>query len=246
MRVTPKTWLSLTALVAGAALQTGCVDNQLSLVISRFSALTTETSCAAAPEGDVNLNNGILDVGLVAEGYGGYVAGPIVMNRLLATGTTSTLETNAIQLTGVEVELRPSENLAAAIPKNSRKFFVPAAGGLIPPGGSAGLVVEVVPTQLALAIGNSVATGAVPERIIVRMHPVGKHAGVDIDGGAVDFPLEVCKYCLSPPPAACPTGGIPMDQIKLGGCYPAQDQAVTCCRSQVTLCGADVPVKQGD
>ncbi len=249
MRSTPgptprvkSTLLPLTAFLVAAGLQTACVDNQLSLVISNFAALTTEGACAASPTAMVNLNNGILDVGIVSEGYGGYVAGPIVTNRLLANGTTTTLETNAIQLTGVEVELRPSPNLSAAIPNSSRKFFVPAAGGLLKPGASSGLVVEVVPTQLALQLANSVQAGAVPERLIVRIRPVGKHAGVDIDGGPVDFPLEVCKYCLSQPPVACPSGGLPMDQIKLGGCYPAQDQSVTCCRQQVTLCGADVPV----
>ena len=242
MRVAPDSIRSMF-LVALTTLSVGCVDNQLSFVIARFAALDPDSNCVADPGTQTNLNIGTLDVGITAEGYAGYMAAPIVENRLLNKASTITVETNNIQLTGVDVELQPSAGLAGAIPKSQRQFFVPAAGGfLAPAGGSAGIVVEVIPKQLALALSAVIQQGAAPERLVARIRPVGKHAGQNIDGGYSSLPIDICKFCLTPPPSPCPADGVLEKNLLLGSCYPAQDQKVTCCRQDTTLCGADVPV----
>ncbi len=242
MRLRSSLLLLLTTTVLGG---TACVDNQLSLVISRFVLVNEDSNCTALASQSILLNQGVLDVGITEQGYPGYIAAPVVENRLLATGTTASVETNTIQLTGVEVELKPAAGLAPLIASVSRKFFVPAAGGfLAPAGGTASLLVEVIPRALAVQLAGQLQPGALPERVIASVRPVGKHAGVDIDGGPIDLPIDVCKYCLTPAPTSCPAGGVPMNEYKVGSCNPSQDANVTCCTNMSgdTVCGPDVPV----
>jgi hypothetical protein len=252
-------WLPapLLGVVLGVVLGAGCVDDTLSLSINGFQAITEMNMCLPTATSTFTLAQGTLDVGMVqvgaAAGFRGYLIAPTVVNNLVERATTSTTETDAIDITGFDVELRPANDdavLQAALPASQRAYFVPVAGGRIFPGGGTGvtsqatILFEVIPVQVALAMSSHVQAGnppGAPRPLLVHMRPVGNRAGLRINGGWVDFPLTICKFCLSNPPEACPTGGFPAKSISIG-CFPWQDMSTTCCISgNFLLCGARVP-----
>ena len=235
----------------------GCVDDDLSLTIVNF-AVFTPGMCTIAPGGSVFQSGGQLDVGIASlgapQGYHGYIAAPIVQNNLIERATATTAETDAVDLTGFDIELVPpasDSEVAGAInslPLANRKFFYAVAGGRIPPGGMSQVAVgvEVINTDVARVLAKAVTTtgsrGGPP--LIVHMRPVGERAGLRLNGGYTDFPVNICKFCLTPAPQPCPTAGIPAAEFQAGGCFPEMDQSVSCCTdaaSSSLLCGAQAP-----
>lgn len=229
----------------------GCVQDDLTVTILHFVPDDPASQCVVQVASTTTLTEGILDVGIVAStGAPGYTVFPVVKNNLpvtMTTGTTPQVERNAITVTGANVELKPDPSLAGAIPANQRKFFVAAGAGRVDPQGSVVFGVEALPRPLALALANAVpdGVGSTIPKVTASVSPVADHSGDTIVGSAIDFPIQICKFCLSGTPAACPAGGFDAAQVKAGGCFEAQDQNVTCCTGSQgqLLCGSDVPVK---
>jgi hypothetical protein len=229
----------------------GCVQDDLTLSLVHFVPDDPMSNCVVQVSSTTTQTQGLLDVGIVAStGAPGYTVFPVVKNNLnptMTTGTTAQVERNSVTVTGANVELKPDASLASAIPANQRKFFVAAGAGRLDPQGTAVFGIEAIPRPVALELANVVQTGvgnAIP-RVTASISPVGDRSGDTIVGAAVDFPIEICKFCLSGTPAACPAGGFPMADVKTGGCLQAQDLNITCCtgaQSQL-LCGSDVPIK---
>jgi len=242
--------LLLPALLAGLAGLAGCTDDDIGLVIEKIVGVETP-DCVADPGSNIIRTRGTLDVGLVQAGtLRGYTLTPVVKNNLLVpVGTGTTLETNTITVTGFDVELNASPNddaLNAALAGVQSKFYVPSAAGRLPPGGvsSVAALVEVIPRDIANVMGLAITTQGLRSvgPLLVHVRPVGQRASLKLNGGFIDFPVDVCKFCLTPVPAPCPATGFPADQIQAGGCFPQQDSAVTCCTSGSTLlCGGAVP-----
>jgi hypothetical protein len=235
--------LHLAALVAAA----GCVGNDQSLTIERFVPLDP-TACTASPTSTDIQSQGLLDVGLVSSlGSPGYMVFPVVENHLPASANVATdVEHHGIIVTGVNVELVPDATLAGVIPVAQRKFFAPAGVGRVEPLGEVAFGVEIIPRPMAISIAKATATGvgnSLP-LVIAKMSPVGDYSGTTIIGAAVSFPVQICSFCLSGTPAACPPGGFAMADVKDGSCFPAEDLSITCCvDQQVLLCGPAVPMK---
>jgi len=247
----------LPALLLGVSFGTGCVDDTLSLSINGFQAITETNMCVATTTPTVGLAEGTLDVGMVqagaSAGFKGYIVAPTVVNNLVERATAATTETDAIDITGFDVELQPAADdmvLQTALPASQRAYFVPVAGGRIFPGGNSAasshavIVFEVIPVQVALAMSARVQAGnppGAPRPLIVHMRPVGNRAGLRINGGFVDLPITICKFCLSNPPDMCPTGGFNPKSVAIS-CFPWQDSPSTCCTSgNFLLCGSQVP-----
>jgi hypothetical protein len=224
----------------------GCVDDQ-SLQIVRFVEPDPLMNCEALPTSMFNRTSGLLDVGIVAAGgFAGYVAAPLVQNNLPAKTVQNQIDNNTITVTGANIDLSVSPSLAGALPASQRSFSMSAAAGTLAATGQATFFAELVPRQVALLLAPSVPTG-VPNTqfpvVTAHVRPVGDRAGTTIMGPEVSFPVEICKFCLTPQPAPCPSGGIPVNQVQKGGCLPEQDEPVTCCTnsSGALLCGSQVP-----
>ena len=233
--------------VAIAGLLLGCHEDQ-ALVITRFVAVTS-ADCVASSLSP-GLSRGTLDVGLVAAaGEGGYEAAPVFQNNFVDHSANDVSATDSIQTTGVNVELEPAPELAEALPNADRRFFVPGSAGLLLPGGtkdelgsSSPMIVELIPASVATKLAQVVQVGGGRPVVIAHVKPVGRHEDETLTGLAADFPIEICKFCLSAAPQACPKAGFASATIQKGGCFPHQDVQVTCCNaSNGLLCGSAVP-----
>jgi hypothetical protein len=228
----------------------GCVQDE-TISIEHFVPDDPTQNCMVQVSSTTTQTEGLLDVGIVASTADpGYTVFPVVKNNLnpsMSTGTTAQVERNAVTVTGANVELKPDASLAAAIPTNQRKFFVAAAAGRVDPMGSVVFGIEAIPRPVALELANVVMSGvgSVMPKVTASISPVGDRAGDTIVGKAQDFPIAICKFCLSGPPAACPAGGFTAADVKVGGCLQAQDLPITCClgAQQQLVCGSDVPMK---
>ncbi len=237
----------LLALSMGAV---GCTDDDIALVIKHLAAVKLP-DCTADPAGEFAQSRGILDVGMSQFALRGYTIAPVVTNNLLVpAGAGTTPETNTVTLTGFDVQLIAAPNdveAQQALAQVPSEFFVPLTGGRIPPGGASSVAVflEVVPRDVARALGTTIANTGVRSvgPLMAHFRPVGQRAGAKINGGYTDFPIDVCKFCLSPPPTTCPTGGFDPVTVATGGCFLQQDASITCCTMGGGLrCGSAVPM----
>jgi hypothetical protein len=240
--------------VSLALLALGCVDNDRVLTISRFVAADPNTQCVISTSSVLNQTGGILDVGLVTVGGTfGYLAFPVATNNLPEVTPTGGIELNAINVTGVNVELVVPDLLATAIPVAERKFSIPSAAGRLGPNGQAVFSVELIPHAIAVkifAVINNMNFSAFPT-VVAKVSPLGDRAGDTIVGAPVPFPVQMCSFCLSGGgtiPAGCPATGFKPMSVVNGGCFEQQDASSTCCGvtnangSQALLCGKQVPM----
>ncbi|HEX2568379.1 MAG TPA: hypothetical protein VH877_02390 [Polyangia bacterium] len=237
--------LVVVGLVAG-----GCqADNDQSLAVVEEKIPSLQNGCSVSAS-SAAISTGVLDVGLVKDQATpfGYLLYPLVRNQLVSptTGNTTDGRFNLI-LTGADVELVPDATLAPLLPAERSRFFVTSCGCTVSPGGSAVLNVEVLPRSLALALAPGVTGGSgQPDlpTVIVRLRAVASRAGSRVTSGWVEFPVRLCRYCLTGgTPGACPAGGYSSDQVQEGGCNLIQDAAVTCCTAGGLLCGNSVPMQ---
>lgn len=251
-----KSALLLLALGCGLA---GCVDDDLSLTIVKFAAITSDTMCQPSTASPTIQTGGLLDVGIAnagaSQGYHGYFVAPVVQNNLIERATMTSGETDAIDLIGFDVQLIPDAGdpqVGAAInglPAANRNFFYSVAGGRLPPGGmtQVAVSVEVVNIDTARVLASAITTTGSRSQppILVHIRPVGMRAGLRLNGGWIDFPLRLCKFCLNTPSplAACPAAGFPAATFEAGGCFPEMDTTVSCCTDPANnlLCGAQAP-----
>ncbi len=234
-----RTWPLLAALALFGA---GCpVENQNSLVVLQDQVVDrTTTMCAVPTTATItSRSQGTLDVALAEQGLGGYDVVPLLRNDLLprADPQNGVPETDTIQLTGADVQLSAPVHLSA------NSFFVQSFGGTIDPGATGSMVITVIPETVAKAdLAPVLHAGDTPIRVIAHFRVHGSRSGGDITSGWVDFPIDVCRNCLTGPIAACPNPPPSKASINLGGCFPAQDDPISCCTNNgATLCGANFP-----
>ena len=219
----------------------GCAEDE-TIAITGVQPVTRMTMCmpmAAAGGMLVLANDGLLDVGIVEGGYGGFVMYPMVRNNLVSMNAT-----DDISLLGFDIEIVLPPANQTALPLSQRSFFQPSFGGVVRPGGEVAVELTGVPRQIAVQVGSSITGAEVdPVQMALRMRAVGNHAGSTVMSKFITFPVGLCRYCLTRP-VSCPEKPAKKDQVLLGSCNPAQDAAVTCCvRDKVLLCGDQVPVE---
>jgi hypothetical protein len=209
-----------------AALLCGCVaNNTQSLVILQNNVPEVSEGACVAPGQASSLyrGNGTLDVSLVA-GAGtstqaaGYLMFPVVQNNLDSSvaGTSVTIDPNTfnIQLSRVDVEVTDA---GTGRPLGSR-FSVPVYK-VIAAGGSAGLVVDVLPYPVMAELGDA-------SMVMVKLTVVGERDGGQIKSNTMEYAITVCDGCLFDNAGACVdfTGTGSVNQ-----CNIAQDQTAVCC-----------------
>lgn len=234
----------------------GCEENNVSMIIVHNTEVDRMTMCVAvAMDTGVTTSTGILDVGLVADGYEGYDLYPLVKSNLLDKSSMSVPQRSDITLEGADVEIlvQGGSNLAAALPSTQSSYFAPAFGGaILPGGGEATMSFHAIPRQVALqlanAVPNSIGMMDYPT-VLVHFRVHGTHASdtgnTDLASGWADFPVQLCKYCLTGgKPQVCPSPPFKPTQVNLGACNVSQDTPVTCCYGATNqlLCGPFVPV----
>jgi hypothetical protein len=219
-------------------LAAGCVANDLNLTIDRYVPALKANMCQVTPTQSDTVAEAVLDVGLVPVSGRGYMAFPVVTNHL-PSSVQGGIERHSIVLKGANVELQPDSNLSAAIPPAQRKFFASVPGIRVDPTASVTAGVEVIPFQVASALGAG-ATGTINTLVA----PVGDYSGDTVVGAAVALPVHVCSFCLSGPLMSCPAGGYAPTAV-MATCIASQDAPVTCCvdTQNRILCGDQVPVK---
>src|SRR5436309_3082923 len=89
-------------LLAVVGIVAGCGDD-LSLVITRFLAVDPKTSCIADATSKIDIDRGLLDVGVITAmpGVRGYIAVPVVQNNRVDHSGTDVAGRDDIQLSGV-------------------------------------------------------------------------------------------------------------------------------------------------
>jgi hypothetical protein len=221
----------------------GCSPNNVNLTIDRFVPALEANTCVVSPEQLDVAPTGLLDVSLVGTSGHGYVAFPVVTNHLAGSAPSrGPVEQNSIIFQGVNVELQPDATLAPLIPDAQRKFFVSAPANRLDPAGSVAVGLEIIPLALATSLAKAGLTGA--PTVTAQVSPVGDYAGDKVIGGPMAFPIEICSFCLSGQPMACPAMGFPASTVK-ASCIISQDANTTCCTDTTSrlLCGAEVPMQ---
>jgi hypothetical protein len=219
----------------------GCTaDNTDSLIILQNQVLDPSSSCGVPSSATMTAESaGILDVGLVEAGFDGYEVYPLLFNNLVNRASTTVTTRDTIQITGAQVQLQGA--LANTLPSSQTSFSLSSYGGTVFPNQTQGMSVNVIPAQVALQMGNFIAAGQ-SAPVIAHFRVTGVRAGGELDSGYVDYPITVCRGCL--------TGGpllpcVPIDKtlVRLGSCNPAQDQLVSCCIQGMStvLCGTQFP-----
>jgi hypothetical protein len=230
-------------LVAVAALGACDTNDPLALSITRFELVTPLQQCVASPSITTDIARGLLDVGLVSTFNQGYVAVPVIQNNLPSStqGAATGIEMNAVQVSGFDVQLEPQPPLT--LPANKASYYVPAAGGRVPPGGTQQIAVgvEIVPASIATVLAtNMPMSGTSAPLLLVRMRAVGSRSESTIVGDWVVYPIDLCTNCLNVDHGPCP---LPATPAPRGGCFPQQDQVSDCCTpvNGPKLCGAAAP-----
>ncbi len=245
---------ALPLLLAG-----GCVDNPVTLEVLQ-NTIPDPPACQPATMGTgPSASAGIFDVGIAQGGAGefkGYEVYPVVRNNLedpsMATGIVSGMggvvqtQRDDIELVGVDVQLTVTGAFDAAVRADQRSFYQNAYGGIVPAAGTGALTVEVVPLPIAVELNAALQDGQTLP-MVARFRVVGQKTDSSmIESGWVDFPINVCRWCLTggkPPP--CPKDGVLAASVLPGACNVPQDDPVTCCTDTKNrlLCGSTVPTK---
>ena len=226
------------ALLALAGLG-ACADNDRSLSITHFvPPKTSNGACTIDPAVAVVTTRGVWDLDLATGFSVGYDVYFVVQSNLMAL-SSAPIDTQAFYVSSFDVELEPQGAVAVAIPPDRRNFNYPTGSVRLAPGDSQAEEVQVIPPDLLPGIA---ALSPPYGTIVARIRPVATRAEEQFEGAFVDFPVEMCKGCLSGSIDACP---LPTGTTALEGnaCNFSVDQAVTCCDAAGRLlCGKDAPI----
>lgn len=219
------------AAIALMASLTGCVggDADANIVILRNQAQASNLCIASAdPEGAFN-SSGVIDL----RSAGGYVFTPIVQNFASAVEGDSTSRIAFLRGARVDIHFSDEAQEEALAGTALTRFEVPLSGS-ISPGGTAGLIFEIVPAQLLESVGDG-------DIMLVDIRMVGEMDGGGFEGAVFRYPIEVCASCTVQNIGSCDS--YPTDFTGAGaanGCNVYQDSAVECCEgvSGLLVCPA--------
>jgi len=227
---------SLCLLACLAAVGSGCADNQESLIVLMVPAWE-DGGCAVPTTADAALPYGTLDLAFGTP----YAMPALLLNNTAdqaAGDNNSGIVTNEVQLLDVDVDLSMAQapDVIDALRDMDEAFVsfnVPLSTNSLAPGQITGVLVEVIPQQTAVAMGELVLAqfGAAAKLTVeasVVFHAsrsgntVGKVGGVD--SREFSFPISVCfdclRSCATCPGAECPVGAT---SFAGGVCGNAQD-----------------------
>lgn len=214
--------LALPLLLAGACVSSN-VDS--AVVILNNEAVTGEC-VATGSSGASFLSSGIIDVAGAGSDVG-YVLTPVVQNFATGgTGDGDQLRIAFVHGARIDIHFNDPAQESALYPGPLTRFEVPLAAS-IDPGGTIGLVFEIVPADLLPMLNDG-------ELLLVDVKIFGELGGSSFESANFRYPVEVCNGCTVQDVGDCAafpgTGeGTPH------GCNPYQDFTVQCCTSDTVL-----------
>jgi hypothetical protein len=231
---------SLSVVTLLALLGTGCAENEESLIVLMAPAWEMGGCIITADAGAASLPYGILDLT-----YGTPYAMPaILLNNTAeqsAGDNNSGVQSNELQLLDADVDLSMPQapdviEALRDIDDALVSFNVPLSTNSLPPGGSAGVLVEVIPQRTSMALGDVIAAQVGTNAKLTIQAAVQFHASRsgnavgkvgEIDARDFSFPIQVCFGCLTSC-TSCPDAECPLDATGWAGgiCGNAQDLVV--------------------
>ena len=225
--------LSLAALTFPLCLVAcGRVPGQFEIINDQVPT-ASPTGCMVPVNQTLYQGVGRLDLAIVqSDADSAYLFFPLLQNNL--PRPSGTLDSNAIQLSGFNVDITPLAGTTPAtdvvLTGNSAAHFRAAWSGGIDSGGSQlNATVDAFPVALASQLLGDGGVGADPSATLnLRVQAIGTTVGgTEIQSDPFDFPLEICVGCLIANVQACPYMSAPTNPGN--PCNPAQDEFVDCC-----------------
>jgi hypothetical protein len=219
----------------------GRVPGQFEILNNQVPAASGGCSVPINPT--VYEGTGTLDLSIVRSDFTtAYFFFPLIENNLPAS-TGGGLDSNQIQLSGFNVDIKPSGTASDAVkavfasPDASPylHFQVPWSGGVSSGGGQLSASVAAFPVPLAQQLLAQGGIGAAPSLTVnLRVQAIGvTNSGTSMQSDPFDYPVQVCAGCLVQNVQPCPFLATPAN---LGNaCNPAQDQVVDCCTDNGAL-----------
>jgi hypothetical protein len=218
----------------------GCADNQETLIVLMAPAWEDQGECVIQASSDAALPYGTLDLA-----YGTPYAMPAILlnntSSQSADDNNAGVVTNEIQLLDADVELSMAQAPDIIDRLNDMddslvSFNVPLSSNSLLPGASQGVLVEVIPQQTSVELGELILAEYGPGvkltvEASVQFHAtrsgnnIGKVGG--IDAREFNFPISVCFGCLQNC-TGCEGAECPLGETGWAGgiCGNAQDFAV--------------------
>ncbi len=239
--------------LVGALSAGGCVENDISLSITRFipadRAASMSGQCLYDPMAIVSSTSGLYDIALGKLFNTGYDVAFVVRNNLITLPNTS-VETQAYYLRSFNVTLDvtgPAQAFLSGV--EAREFGVPTGTIRLAPGEVAANIATVIKAGALDGLVDIATTER--SSIIANIAPVATRAEEQQIGAASSFPIDICNGCLTDKSFPfCSTLTVKM-ALPGNGCNPAADAPVTCCTTGSAadpgpvVCGANVPLPTG-
>jgi hypothetical protein len=241
MRIRPM--FGALAFLAAASLG-GCVDNDVSLAITKFippdPASLTSGMCKFDPATTFLQSRGTYDLNLAKVTGDGYIANFVVSNNLLALANAP-VDSQYYDVSSFDVTLDVSKDIEAAIPPTARSFSVQTGTFRLVPGATAAANAQVIAPQYIQSLIDLQVPD--PGTITAHIRPVATRGQDQVTGAYATFPIDVCNNCLGGKTfRACP---FPAGSTPSNGdvCNRAQDFPIDCCVDSTSrvLCGSAAP-----
>ena len=206
--------LAALALATGLA---GCVasDADANIVILRNQALTDMCVATGDPEGAF-YSAGLIDTG----SRFGYLFSPVVQNFAMDIEGTS-LRIAFIHGARIDIHFADDDREAALGGQDGLTRFQVPLSGSIEPGGTTGLIFEIVPASLLPQLVDG-------DLLLVDVRIFGEMGGSGFESATFRYPVEVCVGCLGTNLGPC--SDLPMDYEAAGHpCGGLQDGGGECC-----------------
>lgn len=207
--------LAAVALTTAAA---GCVasDADANVVILRNQALISECVAGGDPEAAFNSSGRINRFSPE-----GYLFSPIVQNF------AQDVEGSSLRIAfvhGARIDIHFADEAredALAGQDGLTRFQVPLSGS-IEPGGTIGLIFEILPAALLPMLADN-------DLVLIDVRLFGEMGGNSFESAVFRYPVEVCDNCFIRDLGAC--SGLPIDYMPAGNpCGVLQDATMDCCR----------------
>lgn len=247
--------VSVVAALGAAAASPACVEYPQSIIVTKTvePELKEDTNTCLVNPGAEALINGVLDLE-VSEG--GYVGALIVKNqlRIAAYPEKARVETGAVYLLGASVRLTFAGGLPVTSDRGGQQGneFRTSGSGYLPPGGEAGITVNLIDGAAARTIKAQLgsylkqtppaeAVDIVVANVRVQGQTLG---GLSVESQEFQFPITVCRGCLvkffedkANPTNKCSVPGDALKEQKVP-CNIGQNRAIECnlCPDSATFC----------
>ncbi len=177
----------------------GCETNNVSLYIAgNILPEAQESGCTVAPDGTLQVPNGILDLQeLINSNTGeplrrGYTVFPLYVNQLRPGRNPVGADPNGIHVTAAVVTLYDEGRRPLSLPGGLANPFTVATSTFVPSSDQSVGSVVAIPDAYRRALGGAEGT-----TIIVGVQPIAQTTGdTNVESEPWFWPVDICRGCL--------------------------------------------------